>query len=109
VADISLSRLNLIKSYVGTITCQERLSDLAILDDENDLSSTTEYSEILGEFSSKKSCKWYIKVSEHFTFSCFLFRATMSPSRTMEMGVSLHWNAACYSKSSTYLLTYFRS
>ncbi len=50
----SFSKLKIIKNYLRTTTSQTRLTDLAILGIEYELSNSLEVSEIIREFSELK-------------------------------------------------------
>jgi hypothetical protein len=58
-AEKSFSRLKLIKTYLRNSMAQDRLSALAFLSIENDVASCLTYSDIIEDFSNKKSCKHF--------------------------------------------------
>lgn len=53
----SFSKLKLIKTYLRSTTCQERLSDLGILSIENVIAEKLNYSELIKKFASSKARK----------------------------------------------------
>ena len=63
-AEISFSKLKLIKSYLRSIMSQERLSRLAILLIENGMLEELEYKNLISQFASQKvrkiDFKWNI-------------------------------------------------
>jgi hypothetical protein len=58
-AERSFSRLKLIKTYLRNSMSQDRLSALALLSIENDVASCLNYSDIIEDFSNKKSRKHF--------------------------------------------------
>lgn len=51
----SFSKLKLIKNYLKTSMCQERVSDLAIISIENKICETVDHNEMINEFASVKA------------------------------------------------------
>ena len=52
-----MKNLKLIKSYLKSTMCQERLSGLAILLIENELLEELEYKNLINQFASQKARK----------------------------------------------------
>jgi hypothetical protein len=55
----SYSKLKLIKTYLRSTVCQERLSALAILSIKHNLASKLNYSSVIDQFSTAKYRKMY--------------------------------------------------
>ena len=56
-AEISFSKLKLIKSYLRSTMSQERLSGLAILSIEKEMLEKLEYKILINQFASQKARK----------------------------------------------------
>ena len=54
---LDMKNLKLIKSYLKSTMCQERLSGLAILLIENELLEELEYKNLINQFASQKARK----------------------------------------------------
>ena len=58
-----MKNLKLIKSYLKSTMCQERLSGLAILLIENELLEELEYKNLINQFASQKARKIDFKLN----------------------------------------------
>jgi hypothetical protein len=56
----SFSRLKLLKTYLRSTMCQDRLSNLAILSIENDVTSSLSFTDLINDFAHMKSRKLLI-------------------------------------------------
>jgi hypothetical protein len=56
----SFSRLKLLKTYLRSTMCQDRLSNLAILSIENDVTSSISFTDLINDFAHMKSRKLLI-------------------------------------------------